>query len=156
MYKGVKISIVLKVSFYIYYIFAFHKIRIFEHVTKRVWTEVTLGHDLNKPFGVCQTKMLNVQERSKKKKNIELVHVVISRNRSSHWWCSLRKSVLRNKIKFTGKHLCQSLFFNKVAGSCNVIKNEALAQVFSCEFCEISKNKFFTERKSYLSFWSRI
>ena len=28
---------------------------------------------------------------------------------------------------------------------CNFIKEEALAQVFSCEFCEISKNIFFTE-----------
>ena len=26
------------------------------------------------------------------------------------------KGVLRNSAKFTGKHLCQSLFFNKVAG----------------------------------------
>ena len=31
--------------------------------------------------------------------------------------------------------MCQSLFFNKVAGL-------TLAQVFSCEFCEISKNTF--------------
>ena len=29
---------------------------------------------------------------------------------------SVRKGVLRNFAKFTGKHLCQSLFFNKVAG----------------------------------------
>ena len=28
----------------------------------------------------------------------------------------LRKGVLRNFAKFTGKHLCQSLFFNKLAG----------------------------------------
>ena len=35
---------------------------------------------------------------------------------SSHQWCSVRKSVLRNFVKFTGKHLCQSLFYNKVAG----------------------------------------
>ena len=52
------------------------------------------------------------------------------------------KSVLRNFAKFTGKHLCQNLFFNKVAGlrfkACNFIKKETLAQVFSCEFCEIS------------------
>ena len=27
-----------------------------------------------------------------------------------------KKSVLRNLAKFTGKPLCQSLFFNKVAG----------------------------------------
>ena len=30
--------------------------------------------------------------------------------------CSIQKDVLRNFTKFTGKHLCQSLFFNKVAG----------------------------------------
>ena len=28
----------------------------------------------------------------------------------------MKKVVLRNFPKFTGKHLCQSLFFNKVAG----------------------------------------
>ena len=43
-----------------------------------------------------------------------------------------KKGVLRNFTKFTGKHLCQCLFFK-----------ETLAQVFSCEFCEISKNTFF-------------
>ena len=52
-----------------------------------------------------------------------------------------KKGVLRNIAKFTGKHLCQSLFFNKIAG--NFIKKEALAQEFSCEFCEISKNANF-------------
>ena len=58
-----------------------------------------------------------------------------------------KKGVLRNFAKFTGKHLCQRLFLNKVAGQrpkvCNFIKKESLAQVFSCEFCEISKNTFF-------------
>ena len=29
--------------------------------------------------------------------------------------------------------------------TCNFIEKEALAQVFSCEFCKISKNTFFTE-----------
>ena len=29
--------------------------------------------------------------------------------------------------------------------ACNFIKKETLAHVFSCEFCEISKNPFFTE-----------
>ena len=36
-------------------------------------------------------------------------------DRSSHRRCSVRKGVLSNFAKFTGKHLCQSLFFNKVA-----------------------------------------
>ena len=35
--------------------------------------------------------------------------------RSSHRKCSVGKGVLRNFAKFTGKHLCQSLFFNKIA-----------------------------------------
>ena len=35
-------------------------------------------------------------------------------------------------------------FLNKVAAlSCNFIKQETLLQVFSYEFCEISKNTFF-------------
>ena len=46
-----------------------------------------------------------------------------------------KKDALKNLAKFTGKHLCQSLFFKK----------ETLAQVFFCEFCEIFKNTFFTE-----------
>ena len=53
-----------------------------------------------------------------------------------------KKGVLKNFAKFTGKYLCQSLFFNKVAGVCNSIKKGTLAQLFSCEFCEIFKNIF--------------
>ena len=70
----------------------------------------------------------------------------MARGHIGHQRCSVKKGVLRNFARFTGKHLCQSLFFNKVAGSaCNFIKNETRALVFSCEFCEISKNTFFTE-----------
>ena len=58
----------------------------------------------------------------------------------------MKKGVLKNFAKLTGKYLCQSLFFIKVAGAaCNFIKKEILAQVFSCGFCEISKNTLFTE-----------
>ena len=38
------------------------------------------------------------------------------RSRSSHQRCTVRKGVLRNFSKFTGNHLCQSLFLNKIAG----------------------------------------
>ena len=56
-----------------------------------------------------------------------------------------KKGVLENMAKFTIKHLCQYLFFNKVAAGrpCNFIKKETLVQVFSCEFCQIFKNAFF-------------
>ena len=43
----------------------------------------------------------------------------LTKFRNSHQMCSLKKDVLRNFAKFT--------------------------EVFSCEFCEISKNTFFTE-----------
>ena len=47
----------------------------------------------------------------------ETFYKYLKRNRSSHWRrCSVKKGVLGNFAKFTGKHLCQSLFFNKVAG----------------------------------------
>ena len=36
--------------------------------------------------------------------------------RNSHRRFYVRKGVLRNFGKFRGKHLCHSLFFNKVAG----------------------------------------
>ena len=36
--------------------------------------------------------------------------------RSSRLEVFCREGVLRNFVKFTGKHLCHSLFFNKVAG----------------------------------------
>ena len=39
-----------------------------------------------------------------------------STKRSSHQRCSVKKIVLRSFTKFTGKCICQSLFFNKVAG----------------------------------------
>ena len=67
--------------------------------------------------------------------------------RSSRPEVFCKKSVVRNFAKFTGKHLCQRLVFNKVAGlklqTCNFIKKEALAHVVFCEYCEISKNTFF-------------
>ena len=36
--------------------------------------------------------------------------------RSSHPEVFFKEGVLRNCAKFTGKHQCQSLFFNEVAG----------------------------------------
>ena len=52
-----------------------------------------------------------------------------------------KKGVFKNFTKFTGKHLCKSLFF-KVTDF-NFIKKEILAQLLSCEFCEIFLKNFF-------------
>ena len=52
-----------------------------------------------------------------------------------YWLCNFkssrpevfwRKGVLRNFAKFTGKHLCQSFFFNKVAGLGHTFPTELL------------------------------
>ena len=74
-----------------------------------------------------------------------LIFLRAKRDRSSGLEMFCIKSVLRNLAKFTGKHLCQGLFLNKVAGLRPVTfpKKETLAQVFSCEICEITKNTFF-------------
>ena len=67
--------------------------------------------------------------------------------RSSHQRCSVRKGVLRNFAKFTGKR--------------NLLKKRDSAQMFSREFCEISKNIFtehlwwlLLDKCSWYTFWS--
>ena len=65
--------------------------------------------------------------------------------RSSRLEVFCKKDVLINFAKFIGKYLRQRLFINKVVGLnlATLLKKESLAQVFPCEFCEISKNTFF-------------
>ena len=60
------------------------------------------------------------------------------------------KSLLLLYIITVGFHYYQSLTVafdivksSRPKESCNFIKKEFLAQVFSCEFCKISKNTFF-------------
>ena len=69
-----------------------------------------------------------------------LIHIKYVENAIT-WEKQSSGSVLENFTKFTGKHLCQSLFCNKV-GDLRPAK-ETLAHVFSSEFCEIFKNTFF-------------
>ena len=74
------------------------------------------------------------------------IKLTITHNRSSCPEVFCKKGVLTNFTKFTGKHLCQSLFFNKVSDlRPAALFKKSMAQVFSCEFCEISKNTFLTE-----------
>ena len=63
-------------------------------------------------------------------------------SRSSHRRYSVRKGVFRIQ-----ENICVRVSFliKLRALACNFIKKETLTQVFSCEFCETSKNTFFTE-----------
>ena len=63
-----------------------------------------------------------------------------------------KNSVLQNLAKFTGKHLRQSLFFNKVAGLRPEIgdsEKETLTQVVSCEFLRNFKEHLFYRTPFY-------
>ena len=55
------------------------------------------------------------------------------------------RGIPRNFAKFTGKHLCQSLFLNKVAGlrSETLLKERPWHRCFFSEFCENSKSTLF-------------
>ena len=56
-----------------------------------------------------------------------------------------KKEALENFTKFIGKHLRQSLFFNKVASVrlTTLLEKRLCTALVSCEFCEHFKNTFF-------------
>ena len=59
-------------------------------------------------------------------------------SRSNH------QRVLENFANFTGKHLCWSLSLMK-SECLQLYLKETLAQMFSCEICDIFKNTYFIE-----------
>ena len=65
--------------------------------------------------------------------------------RSSHMRCYIKKGVLRDFTKFLGKHLCQSLFFNKVAGlrPATLLKKRLWHRCFPVIFMEFVRTHFF-------------
>ena len=64
--------------------------------------------------------------------------------RSSHKRCSVRKGVLGKFAKFTGKHLCQVLFYNKIAGpkSATLFKKRLWHRCFSMNFAKFLRTPF--------------
>ena len=76
--------------------------------------------------------------------------------RSSHRRCSTRKGALRNFAKFTGKDLCQSLFFNKATDlrPATLFKKKLWRRCFPMNFFEISINNFFCRTPLGDCFWS--
>ena len=61
--------------------------------------------------------------------------------RSSHLGCSIKKGVLKNFAKLTGKHLCQSLFFNKVL-IVFLLKKRLSHRCFPVNFVKFLKTPF--------------
>ena len=57
-----------------------------------------------------------------------------------------KKGVLRNFVKFTWKHMCQNLFFNKVAGlsPATLLKKKLWHRCFPVNFVKFLRTSFFT------------
>ena len=73
------------------------------------------------------------------------------------WNGNLKQSSRDVKI---GENRCSQKFHKirrkaPVPQACNFIKKETLAQGFSCKFCEISKNTFFTEHFCLTLIWAQ-
>ena len=64
-----------------------------------------------------------------------------------------KKGVPKNSSKFTGKHLCQGLFFNEVAWSCNFIKKRLWHRCFPVNFDKFLRTPFLQNTSGWLLLW---
>ena len=68
----------------------------------------------------------NIENKSSVDYCMRSEEIVFLQKQPPEMFC--KKGVYRNFAKFTGKHPCQSHFFNKVVGqACNIIRKETLA-----------------------------
>ena len=88
-----------------------------------------------------------------KKAIFKLENYVIYGSNTDHLWrwksevfpeaaiqrCSIKKGVLENFAKFTEKHLCQSLFFNKFA---TLLKKRLWHKCFPVDFAKFCRKPF--------------
>ena len=71
--------------------------------------------------------------------------------RSSHRRCSEERVFWEIPQNSQENACARASFLIKLQGSsCNFTKKEALEQMFSCEFCELSKNTFFAKHRQWL------
>ena len=61
-----------------------------------------------------------------------------------------RKGALRNSAKFTGKHLCQSLFFSKIVKRRKKLKKKLWHRCFPLNFAKFLRTSFLTEHLRWL------
>ena len=82
------------------------KLFFFLHQQKYVSTELIMNQ-------LGQVSAISFWQQNETWWNFKKVYAYL---RSSHRTCFVKKGVLKNFADFTGKHLCQRLFFNKVGG----------------------------------------
>ena len=80
-------------------------------------------------------------------------YIPLAHYRSSRSEGFCKKGVLRIFAKFTGKHLYQSVFFNKIAGlSLQLYEKRDSDTCFPVNFAKFLRTPFLTERLWWL-FW---
>ena len=80
-----------------------------------------------------------------------------STTRISHQRCSMKRGVLKNFAKFTRKHLCLSLLFNKVAGlkPATLLKKRLWHRGFPMNFPKFFRKPFLKNTSGLLLLYDR-
>ena len=79
-------------------------------VSLKVIEKTWYMNDMHKGWSLYKIKQINIEVYN-------YINVIFGIHRSSPWRCSVKIGILKNFAKFTGKHLFQSLFFNKDSGT---------------------------------------
>ena len=113
----------------------------------RELTSLIVYNSLNSSIRVA---IISVNTALKGRSSVRYYGRVIYRSR--HQKCSKQKSVFRNFTKFTGKHLRQSLFFNKVAGlrPTTLLKKRLWHRCFPVDFVKFIRTPFLIEHLWWL------
>ena len=82
----------------------------------------------------------------------QIYNSVLKRFRSSHQRCSMQKGVLRHFAKFTIKHLCQILIYNKVADlrPATLLKKKLWYRCFPVNFIKLLRTPFLQNTSGWL------
>ena len=120
---------------------------IFDHMTNICWN---IKQNNKKKFLSCSNVLVTI---------MGLLQKTISTNSTAEIWSSYlrssgKKCILRNFAKFTGKGLCQSLFFHKVAGLRSSIKFLRTQFLQNSPGRLLLKNNYHALKRCFRSFYS--
>ena len=106
----------------------------------------------NKQMEICNTQGKHIKFDLIRRKLCDcrlLCHMMF---RSNHQRCSIEIGVLKTSTKFTGKHQCQSLFFNKVAGlrSVTLLKKRLWHKCLPVNFVKFLRTPFLQNTSGWL------
>ena len=94
----------------------------------------------------------NASDIKQSRTESQLISEIVTPEERSHRRCSARKGLLRKFSKFTGKHLSQSFFFNKVASlrPATLLKKRLWKRCFTANFAKFVRTPFLTNTSGRL------